>query len=114
MKEVSASQSFDFFIDTLHHLDERHLTSDSDLEYFILEELSSDAYSFLHSITIDKLISNELIPYSIKQDVQCLRDLVIELLENKRELQSIRNDPEWIRARCLSKSIIDTIEGKRE
>ena len=80
------------------------------MEYFILEELDSDAYTFLHSITVNKLIKDELVPSSIGVDVEALRDLLIELLQNKRRLEDIRNDSQWKYARSLAKSILDKLD----
>ena len=112
MEKFSVNKSFDLFIDTLGHLDEKHLICDSDLEFFVLEELDGDAYTFLHPITVDTLINAELVPSSIGNVVKALRDLIIKLLENKRDLHSIKNDIQWKNARSIAKSILVKIKEK--
>ena len=110
MEELSADQLFDIFIDTLGYLDEKYLSSDSDLEYFIMEELDSDAHTFFHSNTVNKLINAKLISASIGSDVNELRELIIGPLQNKMKLESIRDDSQWQEARYLAKCILKDIK----
>lgn len=95
-KEISVEESFDYFITTLGRYDESHLNlSDDELLYIILEELDIEAVTFLHNTTIDRLIVNKLISSDIAFLADELRNMTLTLLQDKRSIKDIRNDPDW-------------------
>ena len=112
MENFAALQSLDYYLTTLSYLDEKYVNgSDEDLKYYILEELDADAHTFLHYNTVDILLNADLIPESVEEKTQQLRDLVRQLIDTKKSLDQIRNDPEWKKARQMAAEILSDIHS---
>ena len=111
MEYFAALQTLDLYLTTLGYLDEKYvLGSDEDLEYYILEELDVDVHSFLYYENVDILVNAGLIPDTVSERTQELRDLIIRILETKRSLDQIRNDIEWKTVRQIAKNILEEIK----
>jgi len=108
---ISIEESYKFFTGTLSYLDkERLASSDEDLRYFIFEELSVDAVSFLHEWTLDRLIEAKKIPVEIRTDVLKLRCRIIEQLERTSSIEHYRNDLHWEIIRNQAQEIKEKIK----
>ena len=66
MKELTLSQRYDYFKDTLTHIGTFLLTGDrEEIAYRIFEEFDSDCTSFLHETTLRALLEGGLISAEI-------------------------------------------------
>ena len=111
MEYFAALQTLDLYLTTLGYLDEKYvLGSDKDLEYYILEELDIDVHSFLYCENVDILVNARLIPDTVSEITEELRDLIKRLIDTKRSLDQIRNDLEWKNARHIAKNILEEIK----
>lgn len=103
---ISVKESYELFTETLSYLDKNKLIeSDEDLEYFIFEELSGDAVSFLHEWTVDRLIAAKIIPADIKIDILNLRIQILKQLENTSSIEQYRTDSNWNKIRNQAEEI---------
>jgi hypothetical protein len=111
MEYFAALQNLDLYLTTLGYLDEKYvLGSDEDLEYYILEELDADAHTFLYYENVDILVNAGLIPTTVSEKTEELRNLIKRLIDSKRSLDQIRNDSEWKTARKIAKNILQEIK----
>ena len=111
MEYFAALQSLDLYLTTLGYLDEKYvLGSDEDLEYYILEELDADVHSFLYYENVAILVNVGLIPDTVSERTEELRNLIKRLIDTKRGLDQIRNDSEWKTARQIAKNILEEIK----
>jgi hypothetical protein len=112
MQDISIEESFDWFLTTLSRLDEKNIfLQDCELLSTILDDLDVEATSFLHLETIGPLVKHNLIPASVSSSILELREKLIELIDNKRSVEQIRNDIEWKKARQLAKQILSEINA---
>lgn len=87
MEYFAALQNLDLYLTTLGYLDEKYvLGSDEDLEYYILEELDADAHTFLYYENVDILVNAGLIPTTVSEKTEELRNLIKRLIDSKRSL----------------------------
>ena len=94
---------YENFSTALNRYDKENLSlPDEELKYIILEELDIEAISFLHSKTINILINNNLIPKTTAEQIETLRSQTLYLINNKRSIQEIRDDKEWLEVRELA------------
>jgi hypothetical protein len=115
MEYFAALQTLDLYLTTLGYLDEKYvLGSDEDLKYYILEELDADVHSFLYYENVDILVNAGLIPDTVSERTEELRNLIKRLIDTKRSLDQIRNDPEWKTARQIAKNILEEIKVFRD
>jgi len=110
MEEFNLELSYDWFITALNRLDEKNLLlSDDLLLYEILEELDIENITFLHPISINPLIENNLLPESISIPVSELRAKLMNLIQEKGTVEQIRNDDEWNDVRQLAKELVNEV-----
>ena len=111
MKELTVEESLDYYLTTLHLLDERNLKlSDDDLLTIILEDLDLDVHTYLHHWTVERLIENKLIPIETKGITEELRNYLIEIIDHKRSIEQIRFGADWIIARNKANAILIIID----
>ena len=109
--ELSVDESFDLVIMTLGWYDEKNLElPEEELLGIIFEELDGDAFSFLHSNSINRLIEKGLIPAELKERILDLREKTIELFKKERTVEVIQNDEDWKKARSLAFEIREEIK----
>ncbi|XOV67823.1 MAG: hypothetical protein ACFHU9_01365 [Fluviicola sp.] len=107
---VSIQESFELFFDTLSRFDNDKLDlNDDELAWHIFEELDSEYHSFLHPITVDRLVNEKLIPEYLRGRILGLRENIFPVMESKHEIELYRNDPDWIQLRNEANSIKNEI-----
>ena len=75
MKELTLSQRYDLFKDTLSHLGTFLLTeTKEDIEYHVFEEFDSDSVSFLHETNLRALLDGGFINAEICSEALRLSD----------------------------------------
>lgn len=75
MKEITLSQRYDLFKDTLSHLGTFLLTeTKEDIEYHVFEEFDSDCTSFLHETNLRALLDGGFINAEICSEALRLSD----------------------------------------
>ncbi len=108
---ITVEESYELFTDTLAYLDKERLNgSDDDLRYYIFEELSTDAVSFLHQWTVDRLIAAKKIPIDVRTDVINLRTRILEQLERTSTIEEYRTDSSWKIIRNQAEQIKEKIK----
>jgi hypothetical protein len=105
---ISVKESYELFTETLSYLDKNKLSENNeDLEYYIFEELSADAVSFLHEWTVDRLITAKIIPADIRTDILNLRIQILKQLEKTSSIQQYKTDSNWETIRNQAEYIKD-------
>ena len=107
---ITVEESYELFSATISYLDKERLDgSDDVLSDLIFEELSSDAVSFLHEWTVDRLIEAKKIPVEIRTDVLKLRTQILAELERTSIIEQYRNDSNWELIRKQAQAIKEKI-----
>jgi hypothetical protein len=108
---VSLDESYALFLSVLSRLDKKNLQmSDDALSFEIFEELNIEAASFLHDLTLSRLIERNLIPASIEERVLRLRQLILKLMSTRRSIIEYRYDAQWIEARDEAELILHQLQ----
>lgn len=108
---IKIEESYELLMETLSRFDEKKLElSDNELSYEIFEELDSEYHSFLHELTVDRLIDGKLIPKQLRQRILDLRENIRPLMEGKHKIEAYRNGPDWKKLRDEANNIIKVIK----
>lgn len=107
---ISVQESYELFVQALQDCGLYLLEEDDDtIGYLIFEEFSVDAGSFLHSITLQRLIDAGMISNEIAKKSAELRRKFMVLDEGEWGIQSIKTAPEWREIMELSDEIKRTL-----
>lgn len=100
-------------MDTLAYLDKERLkASDDNLRYLIFKELSSDAVSFLHQWTVDRLIESNKIPEDVRSEILNLRTRILYQLEKTSSIEEYRSESNWEKIRNQAEEIMVRIKKR--
>jgi hypothetical protein len=106
MNTISLQELNDLYVDTLQRATKKLvLEEDEEIEYQLFEEFDVGVHSFLHAESLEKLLKAGFINEEIKNLSLQLREKSIDLLENKRDAESVKNDARWQAALDLSDKI---------
>jgi hypothetical protein len=114
MEKISDTDRLELLMMTLGWLDEEHLTKDDESLSEVIAELEGDGFTFFHDFTLNRLIAANLIPASVRSDLQKLRESVLVLYESgMANEEDFRNNDGWKAARQLAKGIVNEITDHR-
>ena len=108
---IKIEESYQLFFDTLSrlHINKLGLT-DQELHIEIFDELDSEYHTFLHKLTVDRLIKRKLIPIHLRQRILDLREKIRPVINEKNNISAYRNDLEWKKIREEANGILIELE----
>ena len=108
---IKIEESYQLFFDTLSrlHINKLGLT-DQKLHIEIFDELDSEYHTFLHKLTVDRLIKRKLIPIHLRQRILDLREKIRPVINEKNNISAYRNDLEWKKIREEANGILIELE----
>jgi hypothetical protein len=109
--QISDIELMEFYKQTLNNCGLNVLgMTDEDIAYNIFEEFDINAFTFLHSNTLTKLLNAELINKDIFDKSLMLRENFLELQNsNLYNIQSIKHSNKWLELFKLSDEIKSTL-----